>query len=262
MAGGFEANAERNRQFFSTHQIRPSPHALAIDLGAGCGFQSVPLAEAGFRVTAVDFCQPLLDELCVLTPAAGIETITGDMMDFPLWAGRRPELIVCMGDTLTHLPDISSVRGLVRQCHAELVPGGRLVLSFRDYSLEADDPVAIIPVRRDADRIFLCRLEYHPETVVVTDILFDQRSGKWERTAGTYTETPARSVARPGDAGRGGIPNRSRGYGEWDDCFHRGKTLSPEGLFEAGIKYSSGEPTPPNPPSIRRTFQVLLMSHL
>ena len=188
MAGGFEGNAERNRQFISAHQIRPGHRGIAIDLGAGCGFQSVPLEEAGFRVTAVDFCRPLLDEIWRQVPSSGIETIAGDLMDFPLWAGRRPELIVCMGDTLTHLPDCDAVQSLIRQCHAELIPGGKLVLSLRDYSGDPDEPMTIISVRRDDNRIFLCRLEYLREHVRVTDIVYSRLSGKWERSASEYAK--------------------------------------------------------------------------
>jgi SAM-dependent methyltransferase len=188
MAGGFERNAAANRQFFSTHQIRPRTGGIAIDLGAGCGFQSIPLKEAGFRVTAVDFCQPMLDELRLLAPVTGIVTITGDVMDFPVWAGRTPELITCMGDTLTHLPDRAAVTDLLRQCHAELVPGGKLIVSLRDYSAELDGTVAIIPVRRDDHRIFLCRLEYLQDQVRVTDIVYSNGSGRWERFAGEYAK--------------------------------------------------------------------------
>ncbi|MDD1691229.1 MAG: class I SAM-dependent methyltransferase [Methanoregula sp.] len=188
MAGGFAANAIKSRQFFSTHHIQPGAGGIAIDLAAGCGFQSVPLAEAGFRVTAVDFCQPLLDELRSRAPGPGIEIVTGDIMDFPLWAGKTPELVTCMGDTLTHLPDDHAVSSLIRQCHAELGPGGTLVLSFRDYTSEENGSIAIIPVRRDADRIFLCRLEYRQDSVLVTDILFSRMSGAWERSASEYAK--------------------------------------------------------------------------
>ena len=203
MAGGFEANAGRNRDFFTTHNIRPSRTGRAVDLGAGCGFVTIPLAEAGFRVIAVDFCRPLLDELRghVHSP---VEIIAGDMMDFPAWAGRRPEVITCMGDTLTHLPDAGAVRNLLRQCNRELVQGGRFVLSLRDYSGEPEGNVAIIPVRRDADRIFLCRLEYSADAVVVTDILFSRISGTWERSASGYAKlrlAPARVSEMMDEAG-------------------------------------------------------------
>ncbi len=186
MAGGFEGNAARNREFFSTHRIRPEAGGVAVDLGAGCGFQAVPLAEAGFRVTAVDFCRPLLDELGRRAPAAGIAVVEGDILDFPLWSGRSPEVITCMGDTLTHLPDTNAVSALIRQCHAELTAGGKLILSYRDYTMESDGGTAVIPVRRDSERIFLCRLENLPEGVAVTDILYDRRSGAWVRTASEY----------------------------------------------------------------------------
>ena len=203
MAGGFLENTDKNRQFFSAHHIQSRSSGVAIDLGAGCGFQSIPLAEAGFRVTAVDFCQPLLDELSHRAPASGIEAIAGDILDFRLWSGRRPELITCMGDTLTHLPDHESVLNLIRQCHTELVPGGRLILSFRDYSGEVEGNIAIIPVRRDTGRIFLCRLEYRPDRVLVTDILFSRMSGAWERSASEYAKlrlAPARVSEMMGEA--------------------------------------------------------------
>lgn len=184
MAGGFESNLERNRRFFSQAGIVPRSTGTAIDLGAGCGFAALPLAEAGFRVTAVDFCRPLLNEL--VRHAPGIATSEGDILDFPLWAGRDPELIVCLGDTLTHLPDAGSVRDLLRQCYAELVPGGKLVLSLRDYTAGTVGDDVIIPVRRDAERIFLCRLEYGEERIGVTDIVYSHQTGTWERSASSY----------------------------------------------------------------------------
>jgi SAM-dependent methyltransferase len=187
MAGGFDVNSAKNRAFFSAQGIRPTSTGAAIDLGAGCGFTAIPLAQAGFRVTAVDFCRPLLEELrCHAT--SPVETIAGDILDFPCWAGKKPELITCMGDTLTHLPDTRAVRDLFLQCYAELVPGGRLVLSLRDYSEEPEGSIVVIPVRRDADRIFLCRLEYQKESVRVTDILYSRQSGRWQRDSGTYTK--------------------------------------------------------------------------
>jgi SAM-dependent methyltransferase len=184
MAGGFEINLERNRRFFRETGIVPRSSGTALDLGAGCGFAAIPLAEAGFRVTAVDFCRPLLDEL--VRHAPNIATVEGDILDFPLWAGRNPELIVCMGDTVTHLPDAGSVRDLLRQCYAELVPGGKLVLSLRDYTPGEKGETVVIPVRRNADRIFLCRLEYGEDRIGVTDIVYSHQSGMWERCASSY----------------------------------------------------------------------------
>jgi len=44
MAGGFDRNLRNNREFFARHEIAPASTGVAIDLGAGCGFCSLPLA--------------------------------------------------------------------------------------------------------------------------------------------------------------------------------------------------------------------------
>jgi len=63
MFGDFHNTIEANRQFFVVHKLIPESPKLAIDLGAGCGFQSIPLAQMGFSVLAIDLRQELLDEL-------------------------------------------------------------------------------------------------------------------------------------------------------------------------------------------------------
>jgi len=195
MAGGFEANAETSHRFFGTHGIVPRDTRVAIDLGAGCGFQSIPLAEAGFTVHAVDLCQPLLDEITARSQGLPITVHTGNILDYSHWSGHRPELIVCMGDTLTHLPDMHAVSDLILRCHAELRPGGLCVFSFRDYMAAQPGDVDVIPVRKDKDRIFLCRLEYAKDAVQVTDILYARSAGRWSRTSGQYPKIRIGSYA-------------------------------------------------------------------
>jgi hypothetical protein len=195
MAGGFEENAEKSRSFFSTHGIAPRDTRVAIDLGAGCGFQSVPLARAGFTVDAVDLSRTLLDELASRSQGLPIRLHTGNILDWSRWSGLGPELIVCMGDTLTHLPDLHTVSDLILRCHAELRPGGLCVFTFRDYTTVPVGDVTVIPVRRDDDRIFLCRLEFGKDTVQVTDILYTQAAGRWSRTSGQYQKIRIGSYA-------------------------------------------------------------------
>jgi SAM-dependent methyltransferase len=186
MAGGMDTNIVDNIRFFSGQSLIPAGSGIAIDLGAGCGFQSVALASAGYRVIAVDFSQPMLDLLPQPAGTLPVTKVCADLLSFEAWAGHSPELIVCMGDTLTHLPDAAAARNLIRHCAAELAPGGKLILSLRDYSQDPEGTTKIIPVRRDSGRIFVCRLDYDRETVRVTDILYTHESGKWIRAAGTY----------------------------------------------------------------------------
>jgi 2-polyprenyl-3-methyl-5-hydroxy-6-metoxy-1,4-benzoquinol methylase len=60
MAGGRQKAIANNYQLFQKLEIESVTKELAIDLGAGSGFQSIPLAELGFSVIAIDFCAVLL----------------------------------------------------------------------------------------------------------------------------------------------------------------------------------------------------------
>ena len=188
ISGGLDDQVRKNKFFLSSHSIMPRDNRVAIDLGAGCGFQSIALAQIGYSVTAVDFCPSLLDKLRLHAGQQSVVTVRSDIRQYPSWFGRHPGLIVCMGDTLTHLHSLADVEDLIRQCFSELNSGGQLVLSFRDYSQQPADAVVVIPVLHDEDRIFLCRLEYHPDTISVQDILYSRREGIWGRAAGNYTK--------------------------------------------------------------------------
>ena len=61
MFGGFDIAIQRNTEFINKHDLSPESSGLAIDLGSGCGFQSIPLAKAGYSVTAIDIDSNLLN---------------------------------------------------------------------------------------------------------------------------------------------------------------------------------------------------------
>lgn len=63
ICGGAQQKFSENRKFFRRHRAHPRGSGVALDLGAGSGFQTIPLAEAGFRVVAIDASHQLLAEL-------------------------------------------------------------------------------------------------------------------------------------------------------------------------------------------------------
>jgi hypothetical protein len=91
-----------------------------------------------------------------------------------------------MGDTLTHLPDTSSVETLISEVAADLQPGGRFVTTFRDYSTALSAEQRFIPVRSDANRILTCFLEYDEQHVTVHDILHERTGSDWKQTVSAY----------------------------------------------------------------------------
>jgi SAM-dependent methyltransferase len=184
--GGFDLKLEENRQFFRDHAIRPASSGAALDLGAGCGFQSIPLAEAGFRVMAIDSCPALLADLKEIAGELSIETIEGNLLNFSNHRPENTELIVCMGDTLTHLETLEDVQALFKNAYQALSDAGLLVLSFRDLMFELKGLERFIPVRSESNLIFTCFLEYENEHVNVHDVIYEKNNGQWQLKKGVY----------------------------------------------------------------------------
>jgi hypothetical protein len=84
-------------------------------LGAGSGFQSIPLAELDFQLIAIDVSREPLDELRHRAGGLSIVAIQDDLSAFARHCLSQAELIVCMDDTLTHLDALQEVRRLRTQ---------------------------------------------------------------------------------------------------------------------------------------------------
>ena len=186
MLGGFEQKLEDNRTFFHDHGIQSELSGVAIDLGAGCGFQSIPLAEAGFNVIAIDTSHELLTELKENAGQLPVDTVEDDLLNFSQHGPKVAELIVCMGDTLTHLDTLEQVQGLCENVYQALGENGRLVLSFRDLTAEMKDLERFIPIRSEDNLIFTCFLEYEKEHVKVHDIVYEKADGQWQMKKSFY----------------------------------------------------------------------------
>lgn len=136
----------------------------------------------------MDFNAYLLQELCERTHDWPVTAHEQDLRHFrQLLDGEAPELIVCMGDTLTHLPTPADLAALLVDCQQASAPGGKLVLSFRPLDQELRDTQRFLPVRSDANRIHTCVLEYSATVVRVTDLLHERTpTGDWHQTASSY----------------------------------------------------------------------------
>ena len=187
MSGEKESSFERNAELFKSQNVAPQTTKFAVDLGAGNGFQTIPLARSGFSVLAIDSSAKLLQELERQTGNLDVQIIKDDLLNFSSYCETEPELIVCMGDTLTHLESKEKVSELIEKVSENLAPGGKFILSFRDYvSTELRGNQRFIPVRSDDDKIFTCFLEYEGETICVHDLLYTRRDGKWEFAISYY----------------------------------------------------------------------------
>lgn len=185
--GDFENAYHANTELFANLGLSAERGDVAVDLGCGPGCQSLPLAERGFRVVAIDFCQELLDELTERAGDLQITTVCDDLIEFDKHIDEPPGLVVCMGDTLVHLPDTASVDKLIDRVSRALKPGGTFVYSIRDYvTSEPTGADRFVPIRADDQQIFTCFLDYREDVVHVHDVLYIKEGGAWKMHISDY----------------------------------------------------------------------------
>jgi len=101
--------------------------------------------------------------------------------------GRPADVIVCMRDTVLHLPDRDAVIELVGRVASALAAGGTFVLTYRDLTESVDGLDRFMPVRNDDERIMLCALDFHDTDVVtVNDLVYTRGRDGWELHKSSY----------------------------------------------------------------------------
>ncbi len=194
--------------------LKDAPRGLAVDLGSGPGFQSLALAQLGFSpVLAIDSSAGLLSELEAAlrshSPHANVETHNADMLELGEFvAPSTAAVTVCMGDTLTHLPNLDSIRHLFSAVATALARGGFFTLTWRDLTHELTGADRFIPVHADDHKIMTCFLEYvSPTTVQVHDLVYTRsptRPSQWTLEKSSYPKlrlSPGQVVAELAAAG-------------------------------------------------------------
>jgi SAM-dependent methyltransferase len=172
--------------------------SLAVDLGCGPGYGSLALAELGFdSVLAVDLSRPLLDELAAYAvDIPAVRPVRADVRT-ALRELVRPgsaAAVVCLGDTLTHLPTRGDVAALFGAVATALSLDGTALFAYRDLTVPLTGTDRFLPVRATEDRIMTCFLEYPDDyddyTVVVHDLIHTREGGgdhdNWVMTAHSY----------------------------------------------------------------------------
>lgn len=126
LVGDFDKNMNSFISFCIENELQPYDTKCAIDLGAGNGIQSLALAQIGYYVHAVDFNNQLLAELESRINDLPVNIVNEDMRNVKMFSASRPDLIVCCGDTLTHLDSFASVENSLRIVSVFSIQRGKL----------------------------------------------------------------------------------------------------------------------------------------
>jgi SAM-dependent methyltransferase len=183
MAGGMENAVRSGASDVAEFLATPG---YAVDLGAGFGMHTIPLARSGYRILAVDTSEYLLAELRQQCAGLKVDAAIADLLDFPASMSDQADLILCMGDTLTHLQSEDQVTTLLHRVAHALRPGGHFIATFRDYRSLPRNESRFLPVRSDADRIHTCFLEEADDHVLVHDVLHERDGDHWTMKVSSY----------------------------------------------------------------------------
>ncbi len=186
MANGLDAAISRGESEIDALCPNRSNGRTAVDLGAGFGMHAIPLARRGCSVVAVDTSRDLLDVLRGHVEKLPVKIVEDDLLNFQRHLDVKADLILCMGDTLTHLPELRSVEKLFSLVAESLHLGGEFIATFRDYTAPLVGTGRFVPVRSDDDRILTCFLEYFPDHVIVHDVLHERIGSVWQLRVSAY----------------------------------------------------------------------------
>jgi SAM-dependent methyltransferase len=186
MVGGAESALAAGTAEIEALGLPLNAGGAVLDLGAGFGMHAIPLAKRGATVTAVDSSSELLATLSGLAGDLQIRVVEGDLVRFLKASNEQFAAILCMGDTLTHLSNEEEVRELFAQAQRILVPGGKLIVTLREYTPALEGEGRFIQVKADDTRIMTCFLDFGEGAVAVHDILHEKRAQGWQMRVSAY----------------------------------------------------------------------------
>jgi 2-polyprenyl-3-methyl-5-hydroxy-6-metoxy-1,4-benzoquinol methylase len=120
-----------------------------LDVAAGTGNLAAALADSGYQVTALDVDSSMVERIRVKQQtgkAPAFDTLLMDMRGLDHLPAEHYHAVLCVGNSLVHLNDLTEIADSVIQMYDRLVPGGTLILQNVNYDRILRDRVKELPV--------------------------------------------------------------------------------------------------------------------
>lgn len=104
-----------------------------LEAGCGTGRVTLPMAQAGYDVVALDASEEMLGVAMekLRRYAQAVRFVQGDMQDFAL--PSPVAAVVCACDGVNYLTENGDAEAFFAHCHGNLVPGGALVFDVSSH---------------------------------------------------------------------------------------------------------------------------------
>jgi 2-polyprenyl-3-methyl-5-hydroxy-6-metoxy-1,4-benzoquinol methylase len=132
--------------------LGPPAKVRCLDIGAGTGRNTIPLAREGFPTDAVEAAAALVPLLrdAVARDGLDVRIFEGDVLDPSVALPKSHYRLVFLCEVLSHFRSLGDVRKLLTRAAHTLAPGGLLLFS----AFVADDAYAPDPLARELSQVF------------------------------------------------------------------------------------------------------------
>jgi SAM-dependent methyltransferase len=150
----------------------------AIDAGSGTGFHAFLLAGLGVRVTAVDLATEMLNRLeqAAAVRKIDIATVQSDLRDLSSCLSGTFDALVCMGNTLAHIPGRAALDRTLEGFATRVKPGGIVLIQLLNYARILSGRQRIQSVREEQGNTFIRFYDFEEDRIRF-NILRLERSG-------------------------------------------------------------------------------------
>jgi SAM-dependent methyltransferase len=196
----WDARLEREAPFFRK-LFGERGVASVLDCACGSGRHAVEFASWGIEAAGCDISGEMLRLAKRNASQAGavVDLFKAGMTEVSEKAGgRKFDAVVCLGNSLPHLPTQRELDRAMRSIRRALAPGGVFISQIRNYQKILRDNLRFMPPTSAAqggrELVFLRMLDIHgPRRVDFHIIRLARESGKWSYHVHT---TPLRPIVK------------------------------------------------------------------
>lgn len=134
--------------------VSGKPPKYLLDIACGTGGYSIELAKLGYKVTAVDLDEKMVEELRNKAEDLNIDihAIQENMLDIYKKINNKFDLAFCIGNSLVHLDGEREIEIFLKEMKGMLNENGSLIIQIINYDRVLENKVTFLPTIKNDDR--------------------------------------------------------------------------------------------------------------